>query len=98
MYATPAVGCVFMTFCICTSREHYIQFGGWVNETHVYLLWLNRPQNQRIFALYDLSPQSVTLRPVREISESSPAWIQVSNVSGCTWVYEHIHVNVDVYV
>ena len=70
-----------------------------MNETHVYLLWLNRPQNQRIFALYDLSPQSVTLHPVREISESSPAWIQVSNVRVCAHVqHEHIHVNVDVYV
>lgn len=91
MYATQTVGCVFMTFSICTSREHYIQVGGWVNEAHVYLLWLNRPQDRRIFTLYDLSSsQSGALPPVREITESSTAWIEVSNVSGPVYLM-YIH-------
>ena len=69
---------------ICPSRELYIQFGSWVNDTHVYIVWLNRPQNRRIFALYDLSsPQSATFHPVRQTLERSTAWIEVSNVSGC---------------
>ena len=73
--------CVFVTY-ICPSSEHYIQFGGWVNETHAYLLWLNRPQNKRIFALYDFSgSQLEPLHPVREVIEQSTAWIEVSNVS-----------------
>lgn len=87
-YATLALRNVFVVLFYCaSSTEHYIQIGGWVNATHVYLLWLNRPQNKRIFTLYDLSStQSVTLQPVREVMESSTAWIEVSNVSGSAYV------------
>ena len=54
-----------------------------MNATHIYLLWLDRPQDKRIFTIYDLSStQQFTLHPVREIVEISTAWIEVSNVSG----------------
>ena len=96
---------------ICPSRELYIQFGSWVNDTHVYIVWLNRPQNRRIFALYDLSsPQSATFHPVRQTLERSTAWIEVSNVSGCIcldanttiehvdMLSQHIHIHGSIVV
>ena len=70
-------------------RDHYLQIGGWLNETHLYLVWLNRTQNERIFTMYDISGgRSMENRPVRQVKESvEMGWIVTDNVCECVIIH-----------